>query len=179
MVNDRRRVLVLWMRNYLAELTGASIYRSHRRWRPIWRKCAGGQREGRFTDAGYRGIHWFMVYGGHYWVFMACDEWWDDLRRVITELHGGTTATVAQPCRWCKWVRRQGETVPQVHPRRRSFHQESLSARYWARIVAPARIRAWGSSAMRYNEPAIFFSLLYHQNAIQSTWQSRLEALVL
>jgi hypothetical protein len=58
LVDDQRRELVLWMRNNLAELTGAAIYSFDRRWRPIWRKRDGGRREGRFTDAGYRGIHW-------------------------------------------------------------------------------------------------------------------------
>jgi hypothetical protein len=58
LVNDQRRELVLWMRNNLAELTGASIYRVHQLWRPILRRCAGGRREGKFTDASYRGIHW-------------------------------------------------------------------------------------------------------------------------
>ena len=57
-VNDKRRELVLWMRNNLAELTGASIYRVHQRWRLIWRRRAGGRREGEVTGASYRGIHW-------------------------------------------------------------------------------------------------------------------------
>jgi hypothetical protein len=57
LVNDKRQELVLWMRNNLAELTRASIYRVHQRWRPILRRCAGGRREGRFTTVGYRGIH--------------------------------------------------------------------------------------------------------------------------
>jgi hypothetical protein len=45
LVDDRRQELVLWMCNNLAELTGAAIYKLHRRWRPIRRKCAGGRRE--------------------------------------------------------------------------------------------------------------------------------------
>jgi hypothetical protein len=35
------------MHNYLAELTGASIYRIPWRWRLIWRRCAGDRREGK------------------------------------------------------------------------------------------------------------------------------------
>ena len=58
MVDDQRRELVHWVRNNLAELTGASIYRIHQRWHPIWRRRAGGWREGKFTGASYRGIHW-------------------------------------------------------------------------------------------------------------------------
>jgi hypothetical protein len=57
MVDDQRQELVNWVHNNLAELTGASIYKIHRRWRPIWRRRAGGQREGKFTGASYRGIH--------------------------------------------------------------------------------------------------------------------------
>jgi peptidoglycan/xylan/chitin deacetylase (PgdA/CDA1 family) len=58
LVNDQRREVVLWMRNNLAELTRASIYRVHQWWHPILRRCAGGRREGRFNGTGYRGIHW-------------------------------------------------------------------------------------------------------------------------
>jgi hypothetical protein len=39
-----------------------------------------------------------------------------------------------------KWARRQGETVPQVHLLCDISYPESLSARPWARIIAPARI---------------------------------------
>jgi hypothetical protein len=35
LVDDRKQELVLWMRNNLAELTGAEIYRLHQQWRPI------------------------------------------------------------------------------------------------------------------------------------------------
>jgi hypothetical protein len=58
LVDDQRRELVHWVPNNLAELTGASFYRIHQRWRPILRRRAGGRREGKFTSAGYRGIHW-------------------------------------------------------------------------------------------------------------------------
>jgi hypothetical protein len=47
MVNDWRRGLVYWVRNYLAELTGASIYRIPRRWCLILRRRTGGRREGK------------------------------------------------------------------------------------------------------------------------------------
>jgi hypothetical protein len=72
MVNDRRRELVLWMCNYLAELTGASIYRVLRRWRLILRRRAEERRnalapkrgemhwrrrEEKCTSAGDRGFH--------------------------------------------------------------------------------------------------------------------------
>jgi hypothetical protein len=48
---------VPWMRNYLAELTGASIYRVLRWWRLILRSCGGDRREGKCTSAGDRGFH--------------------------------------------------------------------------------------------------------------------------
>jgi hypothetical protein len=35
LVDDWRQEMVLWMRNNLVELTGAAIYRLHRRWHPI------------------------------------------------------------------------------------------------------------------------------------------------
>jgi hypothetical protein len=56
-----------------------------------------------------------------------------------------------------KWMRRKSETVPQVHPQRRSFHQEPLSALYWAQIVALARIRVRGSPAARGDAPEDLF----------------------
>jgi hypothetical protein len=46
LVDDQRQGLVHWMRNYLAELTRASIYRVLRWWRLILRRRAGGRREG-------------------------------------------------------------------------------------------------------------------------------------
>jgi hypothetical protein len=62
-VNDERRELVLWMRNNLAELTRASIYRVHQRWRSVWRRRTGGRRDGRFTGASCRGFHRGSVSG--------------------------------------------------------------------------------------------------------------------
>jgi hypothetical protein len=47
LVDNSRQGLVRWMRNYLAEFTGTTIYRFHRRLRLILRWRAGGQREGR------------------------------------------------------------------------------------------------------------------------------------
>jgi hypothetical protein len=57
LVDDQRRELVHWVRNNLADLVNRSIYRSQQRWRPIWRRCAGSQREEKFTGAGCRGFH--------------------------------------------------------------------------------------------------------------------------
>jgi hypothetical protein len=45
------------MRDYLAELTGAVIYRFHRRWRPILRRRAGGWREERSLAQVIHGFH--------------------------------------------------------------------------------------------------------------------------
>jgi hypothetical protein len=56
-VDDQRRELVHWVRNNLADLVDHSIYRSQQRWHPIWRRCAGGRREGKFTGASCRGFH--------------------------------------------------------------------------------------------------------------------------
>jgi hypothetical protein len=49
--------MVYWTRNNLAELTEASIYRFHQRWRLILRRRAGGRREEKCTGAGDRGFH--------------------------------------------------------------------------------------------------------------------------
>jgi transposase len=47
LVDDPRQWLVRWMRNYLAELTGAAIYRVLRWWRLILRRRARDRREGK------------------------------------------------------------------------------------------------------------------------------------
>jgi hypothetical protein len=47
MVDDQRQELVHWVRNNLAELTGASIYRFHQWWRSILRRRAVDRREGK------------------------------------------------------------------------------------------------------------------------------------
>jgi hypothetical protein len=72
-----------------------------------------------------------------------------DQRRVITVINGGTTTAVAQPRRQRKWVRRQGRTVPRIHPSARSFNRRPLSARQSARIATPAMIAARSSPATR------------------------------
>jgi hypothetical protein len=56
-LDNQRQGLVHWMRNYLAELTGASIYRVLRWWRLILGRRAGGRREGKCNGAGDRGFH--------------------------------------------------------------------------------------------------------------------------
>jgi hypothetical protein len=74
LVNDERQGLVYWMRNYLAELTRASIYRVLQWWRLTLRSCTSGRREGRFTGAGYRGHHWPRSYDGHWWAASAGND---------------------------------------------------------------------------------------------------------
>jgi hypothetical protein len=56
-VNDWRQGLGRWMHNYLAELTGATIYRVLWQWHLILRRRAGGRREGKCTGTGDRGCH--------------------------------------------------------------------------------------------------------------------------
>jgi hypothetical protein len=71
LVDDQRWELVHWVHNNLTDLVDHSIYRSQQRWRPIWRRCAGGRREEKFTGAGCHGFHWsndlddgLAIYGG-------------------------------------------------------------------------------------------------------------------
>jgi hypothetical protein len=56
-VDDQKRELVHWVRNNLMENAERSIYRDQQRWRPIWRRHAGGRREREVTGTRYRGIH--------------------------------------------------------------------------------------------------------------------------
>jgi hypothetical protein len=57
LVDNWRQVLVCWMRNYLAEFSEASIYRTQRWWHSIWRRSAGDRGEGRLMAQGIRGFH--------------------------------------------------------------------------------------------------------------------------
>jgi hypothetical protein len=156
LVDDRRWELVLWMCNNLAELTRAAIYRLHQRWRPIWRKHADGRRE---ELSHYGVLPWHSLAEKLRWSQVSCYGWqrrgervtaWHDHR----ERHTPRRRPLGHVAG--KWMRRQSETVPQVHPRRRSFHQESLSARYWVRIVAPTRIQERVTAA-KCNEPEDLF----------------------
>jgi hypothetical protein len=57
LVDNPRQGLVRWMRNYLAEFTGAAIYRFHRWCWLILRWRTGGRREGRSLAQEMRGFH--------------------------------------------------------------------------------------------------------------------------
>jgi hypothetical protein len=157
LVDDRRQELVLWMRNNLVELTGAAIYRLHRRWRPIWRKCVGSLREG-LSHCGV--LPWHSVA--------------EELRRSLVNYYGwqqhGERVTAWRnhderrtPRRRSlghiadKWMMRQSGHSVATPSSARSFHHESLSTRYWARIIEPAWIRARGSPAARGDAPKDLF----------------------
>jgi hypothetical protein len=56
-VDDRRRGLVFWLCNNLAELMVHSIYSLQERWLRILEKRAGGRREEWVTGERYRGFH--------------------------------------------------------------------------------------------------------------------------
>jgi hypothetical protein len=123
---------VLWMHNNLAELTRASIYRVHQRCRTILRSCAGVRREGRFTDTGYRGIHWHVDSEDRHATY--CDQRqrgnkaiaWQ--ARVNDDHHcDGRAATSRR-----KWMGDRAAIVLRLHPRRDLFTRGSLSVLYWA-----------------------------------------------
>jgi hypothetical protein len=97
MVDDQRRELVHWARNNLTDHGVHSIYRDPRWWRPIWGRHASGRREGEVTGASYRGSHWLMSYGGHYWVLTANNNVVKGSRCGTTEWTAVATATAAQP----------------------------------------------------------------------------------
>jgi hypothetical protein len=142
LVNNQRQELVLWVRNNLAELTATSIYRVHQRWRPILRRCARGQREGKFTDASYCGIHWHTDSEDRQ---ATCDQRRHGNKAVAWQarINGDHHRDGRAATSWRKWMRRQSDHSALTSSTARSFHQESLSARYWAWIAAPVRIAAW------------------------------------
>ena len=63
------------MRNYLAEFTGAAIYRIHEWWQLIWTWPAGGRREGLSHWRGDCGCYRGKALGDRWAVY------WDQLRR--------------------------------------------------------------------------------------------------
>jgi hypothetical protein len=118
LVDDQRQGLVHCMRNYLAELTGASIYRVLRRWRLILRRRAGGRREGKCTGAGDRGFHRGKASGD------GQTYYYGSLRRVKAPRHVAHRRQAANADKdhlgrpQTKWVRRLGGLI---HPPFGSF----------------------------------------------------------
>jgi hypothetical protein len=154
-VDDQRRELVHWVRNNLAELTGASI---HQRWRPIWRRRAGDQREGEVTGASYRGIHWSNDSDDRHAIYC-------DLRRCGNKavawharVNGDHHRDDRAATSWCKWMRGQSS-----HSALTSSHAKDLSPRVVIRALsgmnhsADANLSA-GSPAAKCTAPGIFFS---------------------
>jgi hypothetical protein len=76
-VDNSRHRLVRWVCDYLVELTGATIYRFHRRWRLILRRrtVAGAREES--LAAIYRGDCRVISYGSH----MVMTTTYDDVVR--------------------------------------------------------------------------------------------------
>jgi hypothetical protein len=176
LVDGRRQELVLWMRNNLAELTGAAIYRLHQRWHPIWIKCAGDRREG-LSHCGV--LRWHSPdLGG--WLSLV-------------NLHGAKRRDKLPKAWHNRGKRRQPRRWPCGHVAgqvgmatgQNSAPGSSL-VRYFSPCVviytSPGTNRSIGedrsaeSSAVRYSKPVIFFSVLYHQNSIQSAWESMFES---
>jgi hypothetical protein len=74
MVANWMEGLVLWLRDNLAEITGAWIYRAQWRWCPIWRRCAGDRRKEKVPDVNYHGSHRLRSYDGHWWAITAGND---------------------------------------------------------------------------------------------------------
>jgi hypothetical protein len=164
------------MRNNLAELTGAAIYRLNRRWRSIWRKCVSDRREG-LSHCGV--LPWHSPdLGG--WLSLV-------------NVHGAKRRDKL-PKAWRNWGKQRqprrwpcGHVVGQVGTTTGQNNAPS-SSRVWyfspcvVIYTSPGTNRSTGedrgaeSSTARYSKPAIFFSVLYHQNSIQSAWQSMFES---
>jgi hypothetical protein len=160
-VNNRRRELVLWMRNNLAELTGASSYRVHQWWRPILRRCAGGRRERRFIVVGYRGIHWRVDSEDRQATY--CDQRqcgnkaivWQGLKEIIT-------VTAVRPRRGASgWATERPQCSDFIHG-----EIFSPGGRYpcFTGVNHSAGVNPSARSPMaRYTKPAVLFRLLYHR----------------
>jgi hypothetical protein len=73
-VANRRWGLGHWAHNNLADLVDHSIYKSQRRWRPIWRRCAGGRKKEKVPGVNYRGSHRLRSYCGHWWAITAGND---------------------------------------------------------------------------------------------------------
>jgi hypothetical protein len=141
---------VHWTRNHLTGLTGALIYRVHQWWRPILRRCAGGREEG----LSHRGVlPWHSLNIG-VWLLLVnlhgakrCSK---PPKARDTGENGGSLGDYRATTSPGKWVRRQGNIVPQTHPPREIFYPPRLSTLRSARIVTLARIAERSSPAARY-----------------------------
>jgi hypothetical protein len=145
MVNDWRWGLVHWIRNYLAELTEASIYRISRRWRLILRKRAGGWRKEKSLAWALSWIslkYWLRRWTSY--LRRSVATWWNGWRRGSAARNGGTTAMVAWPHCGATGHDDRATTVSHLHLLPKIFHPAKLSARHWARIASSAWIRARG-----------------------------------
>jgi hypothetical protein len=65
LVNDWRQAWVLWMGDYLTELTVGSIYSGHERWPGNWMKTRGGWRRQGLLALGIGGIYRGKFSGDH------------------------------------------------------------------------------------------------------------------
>jgi hypothetical protein len=175
-MDDRRRGLGLWLHNNLAEQTGASIYRSFEQRFRIWKRNAGGRREGWVTGASYHGGHWLTSYSGYNWVLVACHN-------MVNQLRHGTVATngdfhgedhLAMSRR--KWVRWQGG---------HSAPTSSLTRDLLPYVVIRAppgtnrnagEDHGTGSPVVRYTAPD-FIQLLYHWNHSSECLTEQIERL--
>jgi hypothetical protein len=123
------------------------------RWRP---------REGWVIVAICRGGHWVMSYGGHWAVTTNRD---DVVRCPKAWCNRGEWCT----SRWRplghvagKWTRRQSATVPPSSSTARSFYPTKLFTCYWARIAAPAQIRArdcWRRGALHLRSYSVHYTI--------------------
>jgi hypothetical protein len=118
-----------------------------------WRPRRGDESPQRSTVA-FTGWEATTVTSELIWQAMT---WWKGHGVARSRRTTYTSTMAARPRRRQVDGRQSGHSAPSSSTAR-SFHQGSLSTRYWAQTVAPARIRACGSPAARYAVSTILFS---------------------
>jgi hypothetical protein len=89
-----------------------------------------------------------------------------------------TTVMIVWPRRCASGYGELSSNSAQAHPNVEMFYRKPLSVRHRARIPTPAWIAA-RIHRRRDSLHLIFFRLLYHENIIQCTWQSKLRSFFL
>jgi hypothetical protein len=141
--------------------------------------CWRPRERGWVIAAIYRGGHWVRSYGGHWWAITADNHvvkgsWRGTITANDVHLDDGRSATLPASG-WGDRAKQCPKFIPGEDLFTRSHYQRVTGRESWRRRESE---RA-GHQRRGVMHLKIFFSLLYHQNAIQSTWQSRSKALVL
>jgi hypothetical protein len=121
-VDDWRRGAMHSAHNNLMGHAERSIYSVHERWLRIWGEKLAAEERGWVTLAIYRGIHWTKAYGYHWLTSTAQDDVIKQPKMWCDRVNGSSRSNGRTATSPASGYGDKAVTVPQTHPRRRSFH---------------------------------------------------------